>query len=407
MIKLAWKNVWRNKLRSLVMLGAIMLGMVGGSFLVGFMNGWVDERINDVISNEMTHLQINTSEFIDQPDIENNFNYTDIEPQIRKVNHVIGVSPRVILNGMVATAHKSMGIQVFGIDPEKEKSVSNIYQYITDSLGNYFDNDVLYPTVVGADLAKELKLKKGSKVVISTVSVDGEQTSAAFRVCGIFNIKNPTFEKSRLFVKSQDLRTITGLSDSVIHELAIRLSDQNNSTVVQAKQEIAPYLKPHEINRSWKEISTMMAVYTEFLKYELMILVGLILFALGFGIVNTSLMSVMERRRELSMLMAIGMNKRKVRTLIMLETVILTSTGGFLGMAVGYLLIVITGHTGIDISASMSSVGELGFPTIIHPYISVGLFIGIAVLVMITGIVSAIYPAKYATALKPAEGIRE
>jgi len=143
----------------------------------------------------------------------------------------------------------------------------------------------------------------------------------------------------------------------------------------------------------------LMGLYTGFVKIELMVVVAVILFALGFGIVNTVLMSVLERRSELYMLMAIGMNRTRVMQMIIAESTILTMLGGFLGMLIALAIVWITRKTGIDVSATFGSFQQLGITTIIHPVITVSQFIVIAIMVVITGILSAIMPARMAVKL--------
>jgi ABC-type antimicrobial peptide transport system permease subunit len=211
----------------------------------------------------------------------------------------------------------------------------------------------------------------------------------------------------KMFIKADDARALTGIAADSVHEMAIQLVDNEDKTVVKIQPQIAAALQQGVVVRNWKEISPIMGLYTGFMQIELMIIVAIILFALGFGIVNTVLMSVLERKRELSMLMAIGMNRRKVMQLIMTESTILTVSGGFLGMLIGLVIVIVTRKTGIDVSATLGSYQQLGIATVIHPLITGTQFIIIAVMVIITGIISAVFPARTAIKMNPVEGIRE
>jgi ABC-type antimicrobial peptide transport system permease subunit len=144
----------------------------------------------------------------------------------------------------------------------------------------------------------------------------------------------------------------------------------------------------------------MMSMYDSFMGTIFTVIVAIVLFALGFGIVNIVLMSVMERRRELCMLRAIGMTNRKVLSLIILESTILTAVGGFIGMTLGGLLVLSTSHTGIDMSQSLSSFSIVGVSTMIYPTISMAMYFRISFMVILTGILSAIYPARIAIKMK-------
>jgi ABC-type antimicrobial peptide transport system permease subunit len=132
----------------------------------------------------------------------------------------------------------------------------------------------------------------------------------------------------------------------------------------------------------------------------------IILAALAFGIINTMLMVVMERTRELGTLTAIGMNKKKVFSMIMLESVFLSLIGGVTGMVLSYLNILVTSKTGIDLSQYSEGFGALGYSAKVYPQISAGFFVIVTVLIIITGVISSIYPAQKALKLNPLEAIR-
>jgi len=406
-LRLAWKNIWRNKVRSAVILFAITLGLIAGVFVVAFENGMINQKIEDTINIEMTLLQVNTQQFIDENDIEYVFADSVSESRIRQIPEVTGVSPRIILTAMVATPHKTGGAQVTAIVPEKEKQVSQLYKYIPDSLGNYFTENLRNSIIVGKKFADKYQVQLHSKVVLSFVNLEGEQVSGAFRICGIFHTNNPVYDEMQMFIKADDARKLTGIAPDSIHELAIQLIDNTDKTVAKVQPQIASMLQKGVTVRNWKEVNPLMSLYTGFFQIELMIIIGIILFALGFGIVNTILMSVLERKHELSMLMAIGMNRKKVMQLIMTESAILTMLGGFLGMLIGLAIALVTKKTGIDVSASFGAYQQFGISTIIHPLITGTQFFIIAIMVIITGILSAVFPARTAMKINPAEGIRE
>jgi len=406
-LQLAWKNIWRNKVRSAVILLAIMLGLIFGIWVVAFTNGMINQRVEDTINTEMTLFQVNTQKFVDENEIEYLFADSALESQVRRIPEVTGVSPRILLTAMVASPHKTGGAQVTAIEPEKEKQVSRLYKYIPDSLGNYFADNFKNSIVVGKKFAEKYKVQLHSKIVLSMVNLDGEQVSGAFRICGIFHTNNPVYDEMKMFIKADDARTLTGIAADSIHEMAIQLINYNNSTVAKVQPQIASFLKEGAVVRNWKEILPIISMYTDFAQVELMIIVAIILFALGFGIVNTILMSVLERKRELSMLMAIGMNRKKVMQLIMTESTVLTMLGGFAGMIIGLIAVLVTRKTGVDVSATFGSYQQLGISTLVRPLLTSTQFIIIAIMVIVTGILSAIFPARTAIKMNPVEGIRE
>jgi len=404
---LAWKNIWRNKLRSGVILAAIIIGLTIAVFVVAFSNGMTTQLIRDTLDREVSHLEINRQPFLDFGDLEYAFAQHPLEEKILAIPGVTGVSPRIIINATASTSHNIGGVQLVGIDPEKDKTVFKLNQYIPDSLGSFFEDGVANSIIVGKKFAEKYQIKLRNKVILTFADKDGEQFSGAFRVCGIYHTSSPNFEEGNVFAKTSDLQQLAALPNDSIHRLAINISNYNDLQMVASVQnQIKAMLSGDETVRNWKEISPMLSMYDSFMGTIFTVIVAIVLFALGFGIVNVVLMSVIERRRELSMLRAIGMTRRRVMNMIIIESTILTCVGGFIGMIVGGLIVWHTSRTGIDMSQSMSSYSAVGVSTMIHPAISWATYFQISVMVILTGILSAIYPARVAVKMKPVEGIR-
>ncbi len=173
--------------------------------------------------------------------------------------------------------------------------------------------------------------REGSRIILSFLDVNGNQTGAAFRISGIFRTNNDLFEAMSLFVPEDELRRLTGMEEGQYHRFIARLEEDDlTNKVTPVVREALPGLEV----LSWKEIQTDLAMVTDYINQIYAIFMVIILAALAFGIVNTMLMSVLERTRELGMLSAIGMNRRKIFVMIMLESIFLSIVGGFAGMAV-------------------------------------------------------------------------
>jgi ABC-type lipoprotein release transport system permease subunit len=167
-LKLSWKNIWRNKLRSGVILFAITLGLYAGVFVAAFVRGMVNQLIDSALSTEITHLQVNQKSFLDMGGLEDAFAQYPLEDSVRNLPQVEGVSPRLVINATASTAYNMGNVQLIGIDPETEKTVSRLYENIADSLGNYFtDASISNSIVVGKKFTEKYKVKLNSKVLIS------------------------------------------------------------------------------------------------------------------------------------------------------------------------------------------------------------------------------------------------
>ncbi len=401
-ISISWRNIWRNKTRSLVILVAIALGIFAGVFSVAFMYGAVDQRVNSVINTEVSHIQLHQPDYLKTNDIKDYIESIDKKQKaITNLPEVQAASSRIIVNAMVSTAETGTGIQLLGIEPENEKKVTNIHEKLVK--GSYFEKDIRNSIVIGKALADKLNAKIKSKLVITTQENNGTLTGGAFRVVGIYNTGNTMYDETKAFVRDKDLSKLVKLDKGYGHEIAVLLGEDAEEKAIAAKlSDQYPGLKV----MTWKEIMPEMQLVAESMDYMMYLFVGIILLALGFGIVNTMLMVIMERVKELGMLMAIGMNRLRVFMMIVLETVFLSLTGAAVGMAFAAGVIMITKQTGLDVSMYAEGLNSVGFSSIIYPSIDVMTFVEVTILVIIVGIIAAIYPAMKAIKMKPAEAIR-
>lgn len=242
-----------------------------------------------------------------------------------------------------------------------------------------------------------------SRMTLTFLDKDQTQTGAVFRIAGIYDISNNAFEMSRVFVKKELLSGLTGLGENQVHQLTVRLEDMDQAQSVSS--ELSEKFPGLEI-LSWKDIQPDLAYMTDLVTNFYAVFMIIILAALAFGIVNTMLMVVLERTKELGMLTAIGMNKKRVFSMIMLESIFLSLTGGALGMIVSQLLIMFTSNRGIRFSQFEEGFEALGYSSHIYPDINPGFFLTVTALIILTGILSSIYPAVKALKLDPAEALR-
>lgn len=400
LIRLAWRNLWRNKLRSILVIASITLGIWAGVFVMAFSFGMNNQRSQDAILTRLSHLQISTSAFVDNHGSADSLSQTKAwEKQILALPEVAGFSSRTVFNGLIASAKNTQGVQLIGVNPEQEPNVTNLASKI--DTGEYLNPSMRMPVLIGKKLAEQLRVKVRSKLVLSFQAPDGQIVSSAFRVCGIFKSGNTTFDEQNIFVTQTDLQTLSGTK--AVHEIAILLKDPKNLNITQEKLQ---NFSPKATVRTWKQVAPDLGFADEIMAQSLYIFVSIILLALLFGMVNTMLMAVLERKRELGMLMALGLNKRRVFSMVVIESCYTALLGGPLGLAAAYYSVKAAARQGLDLSIFGEGLEALGMSSIVYPQLDAIFYYNIAAMVLMTSILAALYPAQKALKLNPIEAIR-
>jgi ABC-type lipoprotein release transport system permease subunit len=401
-VSLSWRNVWRNKLRSSVIIVATTLGICAGIFSAAFYQGMADQRIEKAIKSELSHIQVHEKEFRNSNEIKEYISDADqLSNRIGQIPGVEGVSNRIIIFSMVASAETGSGVKIVGIDPGKERLTTNIHEKLEE--GNYFEESRKNQVLIGHKLAEKLKVRLNSKVVITLLDVDNNITYGAFRVVGIFNTVNNAFDEANIFVRDTDLAKLINLPANSCHEIAILVD--NNENVDGIKAEIQQVSGDLEV-LSWLDLSPEMSYLNEAMDLFMYIFIVIILLALLFGIINTMLMVVLERIKEIGMLMAVGMNKLRIFMMILLETIFLSLTGGVIGVFLGTLISNYFETRPINLAAWADAYTDLGYDPFVYTSLNMELLINVTVMVLITGILASIYPAYKALKQDPADALR-
>lgn len=384
-LKIAWRNVWRNKVRSLVVIIAIALGLWAGTFASGFYEGMMEQKINDVIENEFSHFQFHDTLFREEFALKHSISsYTEVGQALKADDQIVGVSARVLVMSMFQSANKSGSIKLVGIHPDNEALVTRLDKKLIE--GAYFEGVKRNPILVSSRTAEDYNLKLKSKVVLTLQDLEGEIVAASFRVVGIYRSNNGMFDDMNAFVQAGDIQTVLNLGDQFYHQIAVLTSSHALAEPYALKY--AQQFQELEV-LPWLDLATGMRYMVEASGTFSLIFVGIILVALLFSIVNTMLMAVMERTREIGMLKAIGLNRRKVFSMIMLETVFLSFVGTPVGLLVAYLFIEQTGSKGIDLGAVGETYSDLGFSAVVYPSLETGSYVSIAVMVFVMSFIAA------------------
>ncbi|MBX9781747.1 MAG: ABC transporter permease [Chitinophagaceae bacterium] len=399
---MAWRNIWRNKMRSIVIMLSIAIGLFAGIAVLALYKGMMKSRIRTTIDAEAGHIQVHDVNF--KKDYEPKFTIVNGERvlnDIRKLPGVKTAAPRSVTKGMLATTTGSAGVQINGIIPEQEYEASQLKQKIIE--GKVFDSAKKNEVMIGKKLANKMKLKTGSKLVLTFTDTSGSIVSGAFRVAAIYQSANAPLDERNVYVTMHDMNALL-TTGNTFHEIVLLL--KNDEDVPAVKQQLLQRFPAYKIE-SWKEISPetdLLVKTTDQLSY---ILMTIIMFALAFGIINTMLMAILERTREIGMMVALGTNKVKIFLLVLLETIFLTLAGTPVGILIGWLATNYYSKHGLDLSGmGKEMMSSFGYSTVIYPEFPADKFLGVMLIVFITAILSCLFPAIKALRLKPVEALQ-
>ena len=401
LIKIAWRNVWRNKIRSGVVIISIVLGIWAGLFVMAMTLGLNEQRMNGAISTYLSHVQVHDAQYSKEQNI--NYYIQNKEKILNKIesdNNIKAYAKRTIVTAMAANSNGSYGVQIVGINPAEEKKLTSISDKLIE--GTYLNKFKRNPIVIGKALADKLDLNLRSKIVITLQDINSNIVSTSFRVEGIFRTSSSMFDEATLFVKMDDLEQITGLSGQ-IHEIAILANSINNADKI--KSDLSKEIGENKAE-TWSDIAPELGYANEMMSRFIYIFMGIIFLALAFSIINTMLMAVLERRKELGMLMSVGMNKSRIFSMITLETLFISALATPIGMLLSFWTISYFDEVGIDLSIVAKGLESLGIGTRIYTFLPRQLYINITFLSLLVTFVSALFPARRALKLNPVEAIK-
>lgn len=408
LIKIAWRNLWRNKRRSLIILLSIIIGVASLMILDVLMRGMTHQMLVNRIKSEISEMQIHSKGFNDNKVISNYIPELDeVELYLNKSGIIKNFSKRIIAAGMLSSANSSSGIIMTGVEYDNEIKVTDLHTYITS--GKYLSG-VRNEIIIGKKLADKLEVDLGDKIVAVSADVEGEVTSELFRVSGIFKSTSSDYDKFNAFINLSEAQEMLGLCDNV-SEIAIITQDLNR--IDEFKEKLTASINSNTINGrksayevlTYKDLLPLMISYLDIYEQSIMIFYMVIIIAILFGIVNTMMMAIFERIHEIGVIMSIGMKNSKIFMMIILEALVLGILGTLIGMLLGYL-----GYlyflSGLDLSIFSKSLDTFGVSSTIYPILNFKVIINSSLLMPISAVIGSLWPAYKATKLQPTEAMR-
>jgi len=404
-IHLAWRNIWRNPRRTTVILIAVIIGVWNMIFSGALMRGIEVGMIKNGIATLTGNIQIHQKGYRNDPAIENSI--TDVKAVEAVLKKLLPSNAhwtsRVRVSAIASNARHSGGVTLVGIDPAREAQVSFIGQAVTQ--GRYLAPDDTYGIIVGRALLDKFETKIGRKLVVMSQTSDRDIASRAFRIVGIFSAEMQSTEKQFVFVTNSAARQMLKLKNEV-SEYAIVLPDNlDNGQLATALQSALP-ADQYEVS-TWRDLLPMLNAYLKLSDGFIYVWYIVIFIAMGFGIVNTTLMAVFERMREFGLLKALGMKPLWIIRAVLTEVFLILLIGMFVGNILAFLNVLALSGSGIDLSALAAGAEYAGMSRILFPVIYTRDAIIANLVVFILGLLVCLYPAAKAARFTPVEALAQ
>ena len=403
-MRLAWRNLWRHKRRSWLTIAAMIFSNCLLVFGISLQFGSYEMMIDNSLQVMTGHVQIQHESYLDNPAMR--YTVPDIETTAARLRDELGlqsISPRALGFALISSQERSYGVQVLGVDPTHETLVSNIPGLV--KRGRNLQPGSAEEIVIGSILARNLKLELGDEVTLLGNGFDGSIAAVVLTVSGIFESGLSELDRNIAQVNLPLFQTAFALNDRG-HAIVIRANHLDEVSALQRR--INRLLEKEEslAVRHWDHLQPGLkqAIQADMVSAWFMYMVLVILVA--FSVLNTQLMSVLERTREFGTMMALGLKPANLSRLVITETLIMSTLGLGLGVFVGFALVYYLSLVGFSYPGMDEMSQKFNLPDRLYPAISfVSIFSG-PVIVGIGSLLAAIYPALRLLVLRPVEAMR-
>ena len=402
LIKLAWRNIFRNKRRTIIAATAIGIGLAALIFVDALTIGMTENMVRTATASFLGDAQIHRKGFRDAQEVSLTIQSLDeVTEGLSKENIVEHFTQRTLASAMITSPANVSAIILVGVHPPTEKFLSQIDDAITE--GVYFEGDNSRDIVIGTKLAEILEIGIGDRIVVTVAQVEtGDLSQEMFRISGIYHFVGEEMNSGMAFVRIEKAREMLAIG-SEVHEIAVKFT-----SVAYAQDPTLPFWNAYSQHGnealSWTELMSQLTAILEMTKYSKYIVGVILFFVVIFGIINTLFMSLYERMFEFGVLRAVGTRPFGMARVILFEAGALAIVSIGLGMVLGFLITAILNHTGIDYTG-IEMVG-VTIQEFIYPVMTVQQFIIYPVWLFIFTIIAGLYPARYAAKMSPAAAMR-
>ncbi|MCP4335195.1 MAG: ABC transporter permease, partial [Gammaproteobacteria bacterium] len=396
LLTLSWRNLWRNHRRTGIMLGAIAVGVWAMIFMTALMRGMVDDMLNQGIHNLPGHIQIQHPDYLDDPSVANSIDLPagEFEALLQRIESKRWAT-RIRVPAVIASERDTRGINLIGIEPAAEADISGLPALL--NAGRFLESADDSGIIIGAKLGELLETRLGKRVVVMSQDPDNNVRERGFRIVGTYRAKLPELEEFNVYAARDTLQKLLRIEGRVSQIIVVGEDYRNIEPLYrQIRQQLPDSLQV----RAWYEIDTYLAAMFSMMDGFVLVWVIIIFLALSFGLVNTLVMAIFERVREIGLIQALGMRPALILYQILMESMMLLLIGLGLGNGLA-LATIIPLQDGLDISVVAEGMAMMGASSMLYPTLTSSDLLLANSVVILLGILTSIIPAWRAAKLDP------
>lgn len=408
LVAIAWRNVLRQRRRSLLTAGAMGIAVAFLMVVLALTEGMYGQMRDVLVTRNLGHVQVHPEAWPGRRQLHDAFEDVDaLVADLEERPGVRAVAARLYGNALLGSAARTDGAQLVGVDPAREDAQRALSEDVV--AGGWLPASAEGAVVLGADLADRLSVAVGDELVAVTQAADGSLGNELFTVTGVVRTGSPSVDRAGAFLHRADLSRLLALDDRA-HELVVLGTDDGHDTVKALAAALRPVLDGRAaLVRTWWEVDPGLFQLFQMQGVSTWILIGFFFGVSAIGVINTLLMSVFERTRELGVMRAIGMRPRQLVALVVLESTMLAVLAVVGGAALGVVGDVLLVTQGIDFTVGGQGyeMGDMTFDPIIKGRVTLASVWQPVVGVLLFSLLAAVWPALRASRLKPIDAIRE
>ena len=400
--KIAWRNLWRNRRRTLITISSVLFAVFLALLMRSMQLGTYGYMIENAVKNSTGYIQIHEKGYWDDKSIDNTMAYTaELEGKIRQTYNVRDIIPRLESFALVSSGKQTKGVAVIGTDPEIENRVSNLSKRIVS--GQYLENGQ-NGILIAEGLANYLQVTVNDSVVLLGQGYHGVTAAAELPVRGIVRFAQPDMNNTLIYLAlptAQDLYSAPGSLTSI----SLMLDDPDK---MHQTYKALSAIDPENLEvMTWKEMLHELLQYIEGDNISGLFMLGILYLVVGFGILGTILMMTMERRKEFGIMVAVGMKRYKLSVIILIESVIIGIAGVMAGVVLSMPFILYFHHNPIHLTGEMAeAVLEYNMDPIMPFAMEPNFFISQSIVVVIITLIAVLYPVTVISRLKVVNAIK-